>query len=124
MNSKVISVVFFVAVTGVVVTGCSSAATTGGSAALTQLSGAFCARASSCCVGIDSSSCPSNVSAAYTAAGFDTTQAYSSDSVNKCTSEIQALPCPQAGDACVFTVPTDCPAAGQLLPFLAADAGG
>jgi len=88
---------------------------TSGSSALSQLAGAFCSRAQACCTGV-SQTCTGDVSSAYQRAGFDTSQQYTTDSVNKCVGEIQGLACP--GAACVFTVPPDCPASGAALPIL------
>jgi hypothetical protein len=113
-----------IAALAIVILACSSG--TSGNDALDQLSSAFCARAAACCTGIVQGTCGATVSNAYKAVGFDTSQTYDSDSVSQCTSEIQALACPATGAACQFTVPKDCPAAGQTLPFLdnRMDAGG
>ena len=103
--------------------GACSSSTSGGDA-LNQISSAFCARAASCCTGVNPSSCTNDVSNAYKSVGYDSSKEYTSDSVNKCTTAIKGAPCPVG--ACIFVVPTDCPGQGALLPIFvgAVDGGG
>jgi hypothetical protein len=75
------------------------------------------------CAGVDQSACASNVSTAYKLVGFDTSQNYTTDSVNQCVGDIGALSCPPAGAACEFTVPKSCPGQGATLPILTTPGG-
>jgi hypothetical protein len=95
---------------------------TSGTDSLNQIAGAFCAKAVSCnCTTVQP--CTSTLANAIQADGFNTNNAYTTSSVNQCTSAINALPCTTS---CVVTVPDACPLTGSLplgTPASSSDAG-
>jgi hypothetical protein len=118
MTMKDSRIRFAICVSGVVLSIAACSSSTGsesGNAALNALTSAFCSKVTSCCATVSQTACQTIFDGAFVQAGFDTSKNYTTDSVNTCTGEINALMCPATG--CAFAFPADCPAAGQAFSF-------